>query len=90
MPVVKLSTDCIKRLHQVLSPQETLFVIDSMMGQDAVATARAFNDALPLTGVVLTKSDGDARGGAALSVKHVTGKPIKFIGTGRINTNLLQ
>ncbi|MGB1882652.1 MAG: signal recognition particle protein, partial [Gammaproteobacteria bacterium] len=74
--------DEIKRLHQVLSPQETLFVIDSMMGQDAVATARAFNDALPLTGVVLTKSDGDARGGAALSVKQVTGKPIKFIGTG--------
>lgn len=74
--------DEIKRLHAAVSPHETLFVIDSMMGQDAVATARAFNDALPLTGVVLTKSDGDARGGAALSVRQVTGKPIKFIGTG--------
>jgi signal recognition particle subunit SRP54 len=72
----------IKNLHAAVSPHETLFVIDSMMGQDAVRTAQAFNDALPLTGVVLTKTDGDARGGAALSVRHVTGKPIKFIGVG--------
>lgn len=72
----------IQRLHQALAPAETLFVIDSMMGQDAVNTARAFNEALPLTGVILTKTDGDARGGAALSVRHVTGKPIKFMGTG--------
>lgn len=74
--------DEIKRIHGTVQPHETLFVIDSMMGQDAVATARAFNDALPLTGVVLTKTDGDARGGAALSVRRVTGKPIKFLGTG--------
>ena len=74
--------DEIKRIHGAVQPHETLFVIDSMMGQDAVATARAFNDALPLTGVVLTKTDGDARGGAALSVRRVTGKPIKFLGTG--------
>ncbi|HEX2201487.1 MAG TPA: signal recognition particle receptor subunit alpha, partial [Gammaproteobacteria bacterium] len=72
----------IQRLHQALAPAETLFVVDSMMGQDAVNTARAFNEALPLTGVILTKTDGDARGGAALSVRHVTGKPIKFMGTG--------
>ncbi|MBI4693325.1 MAG: signal recognition particle protein [Gammaproteobacteria bacterium] len=72
----------IKDLHTALNPKETLFVIDSMMGQDAVNTARAFNEALPLSGVVLTKTDGDARGGAALSVRHVTGKPIKFIGVG--------
>ena len=72
----------IKQLHKVTQPIETLFVIDSMMGQDAVNTAKAFNDALPLTGVILTKADGDARGGAALSVRHVTGKPIKFIGVG--------
>ena len=72
----------IKDLHAALTPKETLFVIDSMMGQDAVNTARAFNEALPLTGVVLTKTDGDARGGAALSVRHITGKPIKFIGVG--------
>lgn len=74
--------DEIRRLHGALQPRETLFVIDSMMGQDAVATARAFDEALPLTGVVLTKADGDARGGAALSVRRVTGKPIKFLGTG--------
>ena len=74
--------DEIKRLHGAINPHETLFVVDAMMGQDAVQTARAFNDALPLTGVILTKSDGDARGGAALSVRRVTGKPIKFIGTG--------
>ena len=74
--------DEIKRVHAAVNPHETLFVIDSMMGQDAVQTAQAFNTALPLTGVVLTKSDGDARGGAALSVRRVTGKPIKFLGTG--------
>ncbi len=72
----------IKNLHQILNPIETLFVVDSMLGQDAVNTAQAFNEALPLTGVILTKMDGDARGGAALSVRHVTGKPIKFIGVG--------
>lgn len=72
----------IKRLHAVARPIETLFVVDAMLGQDAVNTARAFNEALPLTGVVLTKLDGDARGGAALSVRHVTGKPIKFAGVG--------
>ena len=72
----------IKVLHAALQPVETLFVVDSMMGQDAVNAARAFNEALPLTGVVLTKTDGDARGGAALSVRQVTGKPVKFMGTG--------
>lgn len=72
----------IKALHAALNPTETLFVIDAMLGQDAVNTARAFNEALPLTGVVLTKLDGDARGGAALSVRAVTGKPIKFAGVG--------
>lgn len=72
----------IRKVHAALNPVETLFVVDSMMGQDAVNAARAFNEALPLTGVVLTKTDGDARGGAALSVRHVTGKPIKFMGTG--------
>ena len=69
-------------LHRMFKPLETLFVIDSMMGQDAVETAKSFNEAIPLTGVVLTKIDGDARGGAALSVREVTGKPIKFMGTG--------
>lgn len=72
----------IKRLHAAITPVETLFVVDSMTGQDAANTAKAFNDALPLTGVVLTKTDGDARGGAALSIRHITGKPIKFIGVG--------
>jgi signal recognition particle subunit SRP54 len=72
----------IKELHAQLNPIECLFVVDAMLGQDAVNTAKAFNEALPLTGVVLTKLDGDARGGAALSVRHVTGKPIKFAGTG--------
>jgi signal recognition particle subunit SRP54 len=72
----------IQALHAAVNPVETLFVVDSMLGQDAVNTARAFNDALPLTGVVLTKLDGDARGGAALSVRHVTGKPLKFAGVG--------
>lgn len=70
----------IKALHAQLNPIETLFVVDAMLGQDAVNTAKAFNEALPLTGVVLTKLDGDARGGAALSVRAVTGKPIKFVG----------
>lgn len=72
----------IKLLHAAVNPIETLFVVDAMLGQDAVNTARAFNEALPLTGVVLTKLDGDARGGAALSVRHVTGKPLKFAGVG--------
>jgi signal recognition particle subunit SRP54 len=72
----------ISELHAVLKPIETLFVVDAMQGQDAVNTAKAFADALPLTGVVLSKLDGDARGGAALSVRFVTGKPIKFAGTG--------
>ena len=67
-------------LHAAVKPVETLFVVDAMQGQDAVNTARAFRDALPLTGVILTKLDGDARGGAALSVRHVTGAPIKFAG----------
>ncbi len=70
----------ISMLHGVIKPVETLFVVDAMQGQDAVNVAKAFGDALPLTGVVLTKLDGDARGGAALSVRHVTGKPLKFIG----------
>jgi len=70
----------IRALHDLLKPIETLFVVDAMQGQDAVNTARAFGEALPLTGVVLTKLDGDARGGAALSVRHVTGKPLKFVG----------
>lgn len=70
----------IQQLHAALKPIETLFVVDAMTGQDAVNTAKAFGDALPLTGVILTKLDGDARGGAALSVRHVTGKPIKFVG----------
>ncbi len=74
--------DEIKQLHAAINPIETLFVVDAMTGQDAANTAKAFNDALPLTGVVLTKADGDARGGAALSVRHITGKPIKFIGMG--------
>jgi signal recognition particle subunit SRP54 len=72
----------IKALHASTKPAETLFVVDSMTGQDAANTAKAFNDALPLTGVILTKADGDARGGAALSIRHITGKPIKFIGVG--------
>jgi len=72
----------IKALHAAVNPAETLFVVDSMTGQDAANTAKAFGEALPLTGVVLTKIDGDARGGAALSVRYVTGKPIKFTGTG--------
>ncbi|HRA42937.1 MAG TPA: signal recognition particle protein [Gammaproteobacteria bacterium] len=74
--------DEIKTLAKVANPTEILFVVDSMTGQDAVNTARVFNEALPLTGVILTKTDGDARGGAALSIRQVTGKPIKFIGVG--------
>ncbi|KFF48251.1 RNA-binding protein [Gammaproteobacteria bacterium MFB021] len=72
----------IQALHRAIQPQETLFVVDAMTGQDAANTAKAFHDALPLTGVILTKADGDARGGAALSVRHITGKPIKFMGMG--------
>jgi signal recognition particle subunit SRP54 len=78
----------IKALHQSLNPIETLFVVDAMQGQDAVNTAKAFGEALPLTGIVVTKLDGDARGGVALSVKEVTQKPIKFIGTGEKLTGL--
>jgi len=78
----------IKALHAAINPVETLFVVDAMQGQDAVNTAQAFNEALPLTGVILTKMDGDARGGAALSVRQVTGKPIKFIGVGEKLTGL--
>jgi signal recognition particle subunit SRP54 len=70
----------IAAVHGAVKPIETLFVVDAMLGQDAINTAKAFNDALPLTGIVLTKLDGDSRGGAALSVRHVTGKPIKFAG----------
>jgi signal recognition particle subunit SRP54 len=72
----------IKTLHAAINPTETLFVVDAMTGQDAANTAKVFNEALPLTGVILTKTDGDARGGAALSVRHITGKPIKFMGIG--------
>ncbi len=74
--------DEIKDIHLAINPVETLFVVDAMTGQDAANTAKSFNDALPLTGVVLTKIDGDARGGAALSVRQITGKPIKFLGVG--------
>ncbi len=72
----------IAELHTALKPVETLFVVDAMLGQDAINTAKAFSDALPLTGVILTKLDGDSRGGAALSVRHITGKPIKYAGVG--------
>jgi signal recognition particle subunit SRP54 len=72
----------IKQIHAAIQPLETLFVVDSMTGQDAANTAKAFDEALPLTGVILTKTDGDARGGAALSVRFITGKPIKFLGVG--------
>ncbi|HDZ56043.1 MAG TPA: signal recognition particle protein [Pseudomonas xinjiangensis] len=74
--------DEIRAVHAAAKPAETLFVVDAMTGQDAATTAQAFNEALPLTGVILTKVDGDARGGAALSVRHITGKPIKFLGVG--------
>ncbi len=78
----------IKALHSAINPVETLFVVDSMTGQDAANTAKVFHDALPLTGVILTKADGDARGGAALSIRHITGKPIKFIGMGEKTSEL--
>jgi signal recognition particle subunit SRP54 len=78
----------IAALHAALKPAETLFVVDAMQGQDAVRVAQAFGERLPLTGIVLTKLDGDSRGGAALSVRHVTGKPIKFAGTGEKLTGL--
>ncbi len=78
----------IQRVHTALNPIETLFVVDSMTGQDAANTAKAFNDALPLTGVILTKTDGDARGGAALSIRTITGKPIKFLGVGEKSSAL--
>lgn len=78
----------IRHIHRVLNPSDALFLVDSMMGQDAVNAARAFNDALELTGVILTKADGDARGGAALSVRHVTGKPVLFLGTGEKTSEL--
>ncbi len=74
--------DEVRRIHAAIEPVETLFVVDAMTGQDAVTSARAFDEALPLTGVILTKTDGDARGGAALSLREVTGKPIKFLGAG--------
>ncbi len=74
--------DEIRQVHASINPVETLFVVDAMTGQDAANTAKAFNEALPLTGVVLTKVDGDARGGAALVSRHITGKPIKFLGVG--------
>ena len=81
--------DEVKKIHSAINPVETLFVVDSMTGQDAANTAKAFNEALPLTGVVLTKTDGDARGGAALSIRQITGKPIKFLGVGE-KTNALE
>jgi signal recognition particle subunit SRP54 len=80
--------DEIKALHAELDPVETLFVVDAMTGQDAANTAKAFDEALPLTGVILTKTDGDARGGAALSIRQITGKPIKFLGVGEKTTAL--
>ncbi len=79
----------IRQIHAVISPHETLFVVDAMTGQDAANTAAAFNQALDLTGIVLTKTDGDARGGAALSVRQITGKPVKFLGSGE-KTDALQ
>ena len=82
MHIDEAMMDEIKEVHKAVDPVETLFVADSMTGQDAVNTSRAFNEALPLTGVILTKTDGDARGGAALSIREVTGKPIKFLGVG--------
>ena len=72
----------VQQLHATINPVETLFVVDSMTGQDAVNSTRSFNESLPLTGIILTKTDGDARGGAALSIRHVSGKPIKFMGVG--------
>ncbi len=78
----QMMMDEVRALHDAIKPIETLFTVDAMQGQDAVNTARAFNDTLPLTGIILTKLDGDSRGGAALSVRHITGKPIKFVGVG--------
>ncbi|MDH3948922.1 MAG: signal recognition particle protein [Gammaproteobacteria bacterium] len=78
----------IQQLNEAVKPVETLFVVDSMTGQDAANTAKAFNEALPLSGVILTKTDGDARGGAALSIRQITGKPIKFLGVGEKSTAL--
>lgn len=78
----------IQQLHAAIKPIETLFVVDAMTGQDAANTAKAFSEALPLTGVILTKTDGDARGGAALSIRHITGQPIKFLGVGEKTTAL--
>ena len=78
----------IQQVHSTINPVETLFIIDSMIGQDAVNAAKAFNDTLPLTGSILTKTDGDARGGAALTVKSITGKPIKYLGTGEKTSEL--
>ncbi|MFB6421647.1 MAG: signal recognition particle protein [Candidatus Malihini olakiniferum] len=78
----------IKHVHAAINPIETLFVVDAMTGQDAVNTAKTFNEALPLTGVILTKIDGDVRGGAALSIRHITGKPIKFLGVGEKTEDL--
>ena len=78
----------IQAIHAAVKPVETLFVVDAMQGQDAVNTAKAFNEALPLTGVILTKLDGDTRGGAALSVRHITGKPIKLVGVGEKLTGI--
>ncbi len=78
----------IKELHREINPVETLFVVDAMTGQDAANTAKAFHEALPLTGVILTKTDGDARGGAALSIRQITGKPIKFLGVGEKTAEL--
>ncbi|TRW50050.1 signal recognition particle protein [Aliidiomarina halalkaliphila] len=80
--------DEIKALHAAINPIETLFVVDAMTGQDAANTAKAFGEALPLTGIILTKVDGDSRGGAALSIRHITGKPIKFLGVGEKNDAL--
>ena len=82
LAIDQMMMDEIKALHAAVNPVETLFVVDAMTGQDAANTAKAFNEALPLTGVVLTKTDGDARGGAVLSVRYITGKPIKFVGVG--------
>ena len=76
----------IKDLHAAINPVETLFVVDAMQGQDAINTAKAFKEALPLTGIVLTKLDGDSRGGAALSVRQITGAPIKFAGVSERST----
>ncbi|HHW4678538.1 MAG TPA: signal recognition particle protein [Xylella sp.] len=82
LAIDQMMMDEVKALHATLAPVETLFVVDSMTGQDAANTAKAFSEALSLTGVILTKTDGDARGGAALSVRYITGRPIKFVGTG--------